>query len=62
MCVCVCVCIYMFQKTLRSQTWLGSTLLCLWHRLSAVALIRPPAWELPYATGVALKSRKRKRR
>ena len=27
----------------------------LWHRLAAVALIRPLAWELPCATGAALK-------
>ena len=33
-----------------------STLLCLWHRLAATALIQPLAWELPHATGVALKS------
>ena len=29
------------------------TLLWLWQRLAAVALIRPLAWELPYAVGVA---------
>ena len=27
----------------------------LWCRLAATALIRPPAWEPPYAVGVALK-------
>ena len=27
----------------------------LWHRPAAVAPIHPLAWELPYATGVALK-------
>jgi len=32
-------------------------LLWLWRRLAAAALIR--AWELPYATGTALKSRKK---
>ena len=32
----------------------------LWHRLSATALIRPLAWELPYAVGPALKSQKTK--
>ena len=42
----------------RSQTGLGSGLmLWLWRRPSAVALIRPLAWELPYATGAALKSK-----
>ena len=35
---------------------LDPELLWLWHRLAAVALIGPLAWELPYATGVALKS------
>ena len=35
----------------RSQTWLGS------YRPAAVALTWPPAWEPPYATGVALKSK-----
>ena len=33
-------------------------MLWLWHRLAAVALIRPLAWELPYAVGVALRRQK----
>ena len=33
-------------------------LLWLWCRLAAVAPIHPLAWELPYAKGVALKSKK----
>ena len=37
----------------RSQTWLW-----LWYRLAAAALIHPLAWELPYATGAALKEKK----
>ena len=32
------------------------TLLWLWHRLADEALIEPPAYEFPYATGVALKA------
>ena len=36
------------------------TLLWLWRGLAAVALIQPLAWELPYATDVALKSKKKK--
>ena len=32
----------------------------LWHRPTAVALIQPLAWELPYAKGAALKSQKKK--
>ena len=35
-------------------------LLWLWHRPAATAPIRPLAWELPYATGVALKIQKTK--
>ena len=34
---------------------LDLVLLWLWHRLTAVAPIRPLAWETPHATGVALK-------
>ena len=34
-------------------------LLCLLHRLAVVALIRP-LWELPHATGAALKRKKKK--
>ena len=33
----------------------------LWHWLAAVALIQPLAWEPPYAIGVALKDRKKKK-
>ena len=39
----------------RSQTRLGSALLWLWHRPAETALIRPLAWEPPYAMGAALK-------
>ena len=35
--------------------WLGSRLLCQWHRLVAASLIRPLAGELPYAMGLTLK-------
>ena len=40
----------------------GSILHCceLWYRLAAVVLIRPLALELPYAAGVALKSKNKK--
>ena len=37
---------------------LGWDLEWLWCRLAGVALIRPLAWEPPYATGMALKSKK----
>ena len=36
-------------------------LLWLWHRLVAVALIRPLAWKSPYATGAALEKAKRQK-
>ena len=38
------------------------TLLWLWRKPAAVALIRPLAWELPDATGVALKNKKEKKK
>ena len=34
-------------------------LLWLWHQPAAVALIRPLAWEPPYAAGVALKEKEK---
>jgi len=37
-------------------------LLWLWHRLAAVAPIRPLAWEPPYAAGAALKRPKKKKK
>ena len=37
-------------------------MLGLWCRLAATALIRPLAKELPYATGVALKKKKRQKK
>ena len=43
----------------RLHTWLVPTLLCLWCRLAATALIQPLAWELPYAMDVALKGKKK---
>ena len=48
----------------RLQTQLGSdlALLWLWHRLAATALIRPLAWEPPYAVGEALKIQKKKKK
>ena len=36
------------------------TLLWLWHRLAATALIWPLAWELPHTAGAALISNKKK--
>ena len=35
-------------------------LLWLWCRLAATGLIRALAWELPYASGVALKKKRQK--
>ena len=43
------------------KPWLREgTPLWLWCRLTAAASIRPLAWELPYATGAALKKKKKK--
>ena len=39
---------------------LDLALLWLWCRPAAVALIRPLAWESPYATGEVLKRKKKK--
>ena len=36
-------------------------LLWLWHRLAAVALIQPIAWEPPYALGATLKAEEKKK-
>ena len=41
---------------------LDLTLLWLWHRLAAVAPIRPQAWKLPYAAREALKRKKKKKK
>ena len=37
-------------------------LLWLWCRLGATVTIRPLAWELPYATGMALEKAKRQKK
>ena len=41
---------------------LDSALLWLWCRPEAVAPIRPLAWKLPYAVGVALKRLKKEKK
>ena len=38
---------------------LDPALLWLWHRPAATALIRPLAWEPPYAAGAALEKAKK---
>ena len=38
---------------------LDPALLWLWHRLAALALIRPLVWEPPYAVGAALEKDKK---
>ena len=40
---------------------LDPTLLWLWHRPAAAALIGPLAWESPYAVGESLKRQKTKK-
>ena len=44
----------------RSQVHSDPMLSWLYHRPEATAAIRPLAWELPYATGVALKTKQNK--
>ena len=39
----------------------GSDLGLLWHRLAAVALIKPQVWELSHVVGAALKIEKTKK-
>ena len=41
---------------------LDPTLLWLWCRSAAAALIQPLAWELGYATGVALKNKNKSKK
>ena len=41
---------------------LDPALLWVWRRLAATALIRPLAWEPPYAAGAALKRQKRQKK
>ena len=41
---------------------LDLALLWLWHRLLAIALIRPLAWEPSYAVGMAQKRKKEKKK
>ena len=44
----------------RLQTGSDPMLLWLWCRLAATTPIQPLAWEPPFVTGAALKSRKKK--
>ena len=37
-------------------------LLWLWCRVAAAALIRPLAWDLPYAAGAGIKKKKKKKK
>ena len=46
--------------SIRGLTQWVKDLALLWLWLAAVALIRPPAWESPYATVTALKRRRKK--
>ena len=45
----------------RLQTWLRSCIAMAGYRLAAAAPIRTQPWELPYAVGVALKSKEKKK-
>ena len=51
------------ERWCRSQMWLGSCIaVAIVYRPAATALIRPLAWELPYAAGAALKSKKKRKK
>ena len=50
---------YCHELWCRSQTWLRSCVAVILCRLEAGVPIWPLAWELPYAEGVALKSKKK---
>ena len=41
---------------------LDPVLLWLWYKPAAAAMIQPLAWEIPYATGAAPKSKKTKKK
>ena len=45
-----------------SRHGLDPALLGLWRRLAAAALMQRLAWELPYATGAALKRKNKKKK
>ena len=45
-----------------TQWFNNPVLLWLWHRQAAAAPIQPLAWELPYALGVFLKRKRKKKR
>ena len=51
---------YLF-RVLVNMNRLDLMLLWLWYRLAAVAPVRPLAWKLPYATGVAKKEKEKKK-
>ena len=46
----------------RLRIWRCPDPVLLWHRPVATAPIRPLVWEPPYASGVALKKTKRKKK
>ena len=56
--------LYKIRKIIKMKMkmWLRSHLLWLWYRPAAIAPIRPLAWEFPFATSAALKSKKKKKK
>jgi len=52
----------LWAAALGHRQGLDPVLLWLWCRLAAAAPIQPPAWEFPYATGVALKRTKEQKK
>ena len=47
---------------MRLGSGVAVAVLWLWHRLAAVALIRPLSWEPPCVMGVALKTKRPKKK
>ena len=45
------------RRSHRSQHGSDPSFLWLWHRLAAAAPTGPLAWEVPYASGIALKTK-----
>ena len=44
------------------QRRLGYCVAVVWYRLAAAALIQPLAWEFPYATDAAVKSKQKRKK
>ena len=50
----------LLQAAVADAAWIFSGCLWLWHRVAAAGPVQLLAWERPYATGVALRAKKKK--